>query len=288
MTLTDIMKRRMSFSFEVFPPKTDDGVQPLLNVLDELYAYKPDFISCTYGAGGSNAGRNFEICKAIKDSGRSIPVAHFTCIGQTKESVKAHVDKYLAAGIDHFLALRGDFPAGTTSTGGDFSYATQLVAFIKENYGDKVTVAVSGNPEGHIAMRSLDADIAYLRMKQDLGANICMTQLTYDMDQFKRWLEAVRKAGVTLPIDVGVMPVLNKDACLRMCLSINGCAIPSKLARMISHYYNDPEGFKAAGMEYTVEQIHEYMNMDIQGIHMYALNKSADVSKILDMSGIRV
>lgn len=285
--ISDIMKRRMSFSFEVFPPKDDQPMEPLLGALDALYGYKPDFISCTYGAGGSNAGRNVEVMNSIKQSGRSVPVTHFTCIGHTRETVSAQLDAYLAAGIDHVLALRGDLPAGWSDTRGDFAYATDLVRFIRERYGDRFCVAVSGSPEGHIAAKSLTADVAFLRMKQDLGADFIMTQLTYDMEQFKRWLDIIRGAGVTLPVDVGVMPALNKDACVRMCLSMNGCAIPRSLAEVISRNYNDPAAFKAAGKEYTAAQIHEYMALGVDGIHIYALNKSEDVSEIIDMAGIR-
>jgi methylenetetrahydrofolate reductase (NADPH) len=140
MKITQIMKERMTFSFEVFPPKMDKPLEPLLATLDKLYEFGPDFISCTYGAGGTNAGRNLEICKAITDSGRSIAVTHFTCIGNTKEDVKKQLDAYLANGINHILALRGDLPEGWEGTRGDFSYANELVSFIRAEYGDKFTI----------------------------------------------------------------------------------------------------------------------------------------------------
>jgi methylenetetrahydrofolate reductase (NADPH) len=288
MRVTEIMNERMSFSFEVFPPKTDEGAAKLLGVLDELYAFKPDFISCTYGAGGSNVGRNLEVVTAIAASQNdAVAVTHFTCVGNTFDGVRKQIDDYLAAGVDHVLALRGDLPEGWEGTRGDFDYATDLVRFLRREYGDKLTIAVAGSPEGHIQARSLDADIAHLRQKQDLGADYVMTQLTYDMDQFRYWLDAIRAAGVTLPVDVGVMPVLSKDACIRMCLSMNGCAIPRKLAEVISKYYNDPDGFKKAGIEYTIDQIHEYISIGIDGLHVYALNKSEDVTTILNASGVR-
>ena len=286
MTVPQIMKDRMSFSFEVFPPKEGQPMEPLLSTLDHLYGFNPDFVSCTYGAGGTNAGRNVEICKAIKDSGKAIAVTHFTCIGNSKEEVKQQLDDYLAAGIDHILALRGDLPEGWEGTRGDFKYANELIKFIRAEYGDKFTIAMAGAPEKHIQANSFDEDIAHLRMKQDAGADFIMTQLCFDIDCYMRWVDAIRDAGITIPIDVGVMPVLNKDATIRMALSMNGCSIPRELAEIISRYYNDPDGFKKAGKEYTVKQIYEYINTGIDGLHIYALNKHEDVSDILNAAGI--
>jgi methylenetetrahydrofolate reductase (NADPH) len=288
MTVPEIMKKRMSFSFEVFPPKTEQPIEPLLDTLEKLYAFEPDFVSCTYGAGGTNAGRNVEICKAIQDSGKSIAVTHFTCIGHTREAVREQLDRYLSLGINHMLALRGDLPEGWTDTRGDFAHANELVAFVRREYGDKFVVAAAGAPEKHIQASSFEADIAHLRMKQDAGADYIMTQLCFDLDAYKRWVDRIRAAGVTLPIDVGVMPALSKDATIRMALSMNGCSIPRELAEVISKYYNDPESFKKAGKEYTVKMICEYVSLGIDGLHIYALNKSEDVSDIMNWSGVRV
>jgi methylenetetrahydrofolate reductase (NADPH) len=288
MRVTEIMQERLSFSLEVFPPKTAEGAQKLYTALDDLYRLDPDFISCTYGAGGTNVGLNLEIVSAIqKAPNDTTAITHFTCIGNTKEGVRQQLDDYLAAGVNHILALRGDLPAGQTDTGGDFAYATELVDFIKTEYGDRFTIAVAGSPEGHIQCRSLEADIAHLKQKQDLGADMIMTQLTYDMDQFVYWLDAIRTAGITIPVDVGVMPVLNKDATIKMCLSINGCAIPRKLAEVISKYYEDPDGYKKAGIEFTIDQLFEYIGLGVNGIHIYALNKSEDVTTIVNASGLR-
>ncbi|NMA38005.1 MAG: 5,10-methylenetetrahydrofolate reductase, partial [Papillibacter sp.] len=237
MKVTDIMKSRMAFSFEVFPPKKDMPMEPLLNTLDKLYEFKPDFISCTYGAGGTNAGRNLEICSAIKLSGRSVPVTHFTCIGNTKEGVRQQLNAYLDNGIDHILALRGDLPQGWEGTGGDFSYANELIAFIRKEYGSRFTVAMAGAPEKHIQANSFKEDITHLKMKQDAGADFIMTQLCFDVEAFARWRDMIRSAGISLPLDVGLMPVLNKDATIRMALSMNGCSIPRELAELISCFY---------------------------------------------------
>ena len=184
--LTELMKERQLLSFELFPPKTDKGMENLPGTIEHLCEFKPEYISVTYGAGGGNVGTNREVCQMVKKAG-AVPVTHFTVIKNTKEGIKDQLETYLSEGVDHILALRGDFPRGENSTGGDFNYATDLVKFIRKEFGDKFEIAVAGSPEGHIACRSLDADISVLKMKQDNGADYIMTQLCWDMEQFARW-----------------------------------------------------------------------------------------------------
>lgn len=300
--LSELMKQKMLLSFELFPPKTDKGMANLPGTIEHLCKYRPEYISCTYGAGGTNVGKNMEVCQLIKDAG-TIPVTHFTCIGNTADGIKDQLQNYLDNGIDHMLALRGDLPFGWTGTGGDFNYATDLVAYVRKEFGDKIEIAVAGSPEGHIACRSLDADIAVLKQKQDNGADYIMTQLCWDMEQFKYWLDAIRQAGVTMPVDVGIMPILDQAATINMALSRNACVMPRELCEIISRYWIFPNpfdkepfdaaveqkkaAFKKAGIEYTINQIDEYRALGINGIHLYALNKWKDVSDIIDQSGIR-
>ena len=305
MKVSEIMEKRAAFSFEVFPPKTDKGMEKLCGeggVLDHLYALNPDYISCTYGAGGTNVGKNLEVLTKIKTDGKSVPVTHFTCIGNTKEGIKEQLQTYLDHGINHMLALRGDLPYGWEGTGGDLHYATELVKFVRQEFGDKFCIAVAGSPEGHIACRSLEADIAFLKQKQDEGADYIMTQLCWDMDQFRYWLEAIRNAGIWLPVDVGIMPVLDIAPTINMALSRNGCVIPRPLAEIISKHWifpnpfapneseesisNKKAAFKEAGMEYTIRLMDEYRACGIDGIHLYALNKWEDVTRLVKESGI--
>ena len=306
MSVKDIFSKRAAFSFEVFPPKTDVGMEKLCGengVLDKLYTLNPDYISCTYGAGGSNVGKNLEVLDKIKKDGKCTPVTHFTCIGNTKEGIREQLQNYLDHGIDHMLALRGDLPFGWEGTGGDLHYATELVKFVRQEFGDKFTIAVAGSPEGHIACRSLEADIAFLKQKQDNGADYIISQLCWDMDAFRYWLEAIRNAGIWLPVDVGIMPILDQAATINMALSRNGCVMDRKLCEIISKNWifpnpfekepfdADVEGkkasFKEAGIEYTIKQIDQYRAMGIDGIHLYALNKWKDVSEIINRSGLR-
>lgn len=300
--LSEMMKEKMLLSFELFPPKTDKGMENLPGTIEHLCKYKPEYISCTYGAGGTNVGKNMDVCKMIQDAG-TVPVTHFTCIGNTAEGIKDQLQNYLDNGIDHMLALRGDLPFGWTGTGGDFAYATDLVAYVRKVFGDKIEIAVAGSPEGHISCRSLESDIAVLKQKQDNGADYIMTQLCWDMEQFKYWLDAIRKAGVTMPVDVGIMPILDQAATINMALSRNACVMPRELCEIISKHWIFPNpfdkepfdaaaeqkkaDFKKAGIEYTIKQIDEYRALGINGIHLYALNKWKDVSDIIDASGIR-
>jgi methylenetetrahydrofolate reductase (NADPH) len=287
MKVTEIMKKRMSLSFEVFPPKMDKPIEPLYGVLEKLYTVDPDFISCTYGAGGTNAGRHMEICEKIqKSDNRTVAISHFTCIGNTREDIRREMQASLDLGIDHVLALRGDIPKGWESTRGDFRHASELIAYLRDVFGTRFTIAMAGAPEKHIEARSFDEDIAHLRMKQDAGADILMTQLCYDADGFARWVERIRAAGITVPIDAGIMPVLNKDSVIRMCLGTNGCSIPRPLAELISRHYNDtPEDFRKAGIEYTIDLTYKFMNLGINGIHFYTMNKADAVLEICEGCG---
>ena len=300
--LSEMMKEKQLLSFELFPPKTDKGMNNLPETIKKLCEFHPEYISCTYGAGGGNVGRNREVCQEIIKAG-TVPVTHFTVIKNTKEGIKEQLQNYLADGVDHMMALRGDIPRGETTTCGDFNYATDLVAFVRKEFGDKFEIAVAGSPEGHIACRSLEADIAVLKQKQDNGADYIMTQLCWDMEQFKYWLDAIDKAGVTMPVDVGIMPILDQAATINMALSRNGCVMPRELSRLISKYWIFPNpfdkepfddaleqkkaDFKKAGIEYTIRQIDEYRALGINGIHLYALNKWKDVAEIINASGMR-
>jgi methylenetetrahydrofolate reductase (NADPH) len=305
MKISDIMKKRTVFSFEVFPPKTDIGTEKLTGrggVLENLYAMRPDYISCTYGAGGGNADKNLEVLDAVRALGDAVPVSHFTCVGNTRGEMRRRLGQYSEHGVDHILALRGDLPLGMTGTGGDLHYATELVRFIRDEFGETFTIAVAGSPEGHIACRSPEADVAFLKQKQDEGADFIMTQLCWDTEQFLRWMETVRAAGVTMPVDAGIMPVLDIKATLNMALSRNGCALPRELCRLISKHwiFDNPfapteseesvaakkAAFREAGIEYTVRLIDRYRACGVDGIHLYTMNRCEDVTRIAREAGI--
>ena len=285
MRIIDILDSRMSFSFEVFPPKTDAGMEKLREALKHFYGFKPDFISCTYGAGGSNAGRNVEVCKGIKEDGVTEVVTHFTCIGNSRETITAELENYRSLGIENILALRGDLPAGWEGTNGDFGFADGLIRYVKQEFPD-FCIAAACYPEKHFMAPSFAADIAHLRSKQDSGAEFLMSQLCHDVEAFKDFVYRIREAGITIPVVLGVMPALDKDAIIRMTVS-NGCSIPAELATIIGRYGDDPDEFKKAGIEYTINQIYRLMEAGIGGLHIYTLNKLEDVNRIMTGCGIR-
>jgi len=300
--IAEILKKRMTFSFEVFPPKEDDGVPKLQKELDQLFKFSPDFISCTYGAGGTNVGKSKEICEYIVKNGVTC-MTHYTCIGADLKQIDSELTAYKAIGLVNVLAMRGDFPKDPntgdlmTKTGGVFNNANFLIEYIKGKFKDDYCIACAGDPETHILAVSPLSDIAFIRAKQDAGAEFVMCQLCHDIDAYERWVAKCRKAGITIPFVMGLMPVLARDPIINMTVS-NGCSIPADLAAIIGKY-TAPRGaspeldkkykqdFEKAGMEYTVKSLWRYMNTDLQGIHLYALNKAEKVGQIVIDSGIR-
>ncbi|MDR1575202.1 MAG: methylenetetrahydrofolate reductase [Treponema sp.] len=301
MKIGERIKQRMTFSFEVFPPKEDDGIPGLQAELKELFRFSPDFVSCTYGAGGTNAGKSREICKFIAGSAVTC-MSHFTCIGNSKRDILEIVKSYIDLGIENFLPLRGDFPKdpqtgkARTNTDGDFEHANFLIGFLKENF-PAISMGCAGYAEKHILAPSLESDIAFLKAKQDAGAEFIMLQLCHDISAFSRFREKCYRAGIRLPMVMGLMPVLSRDSIINMTVS-NGCSIPPELAAIIGKYTpvrgasevvvrETAADFKKAGMEYTVKSLWGYMAAGVDGIHIYTLNRSPDVAKIVSDSGIK-
>jgi methylenetetrahydrofolate reductase (NADPH) len=293
MKISEALARGMAFSFEVFPPKDGQPLEPLLETLERLGRFGPDFISCPTGAGGTTRGRSLEICGAIKARGIE-PLAHVTAIGTTREEIRGIIGEYVAAGVETVLALRGYFPAGWEGTRGDFAHADALTAFLREEFPD-LCLAGAGYPEKHIAAASFEEDIAHLRSKQDRGASFITLQLCHDVEAFARWRDRIRRAGVYIPIIVGLMPVLQWDGIIRMTLA-NGCSIPAELAAILGKYpaggqYATPEqtaDFRTAGVEYTVKQMHRFVAEGIGGLHIFTLNRWEAVLEIVELSGLRL
>ena len=283
MKIAELLQKKMTISFEVFPPKDEVPLDGIKETLSHLYEFRPDFISCTYGAGGSKRGRNIEVCDAVIKSG-NIVMPHLTCIGSTRNDIKAIIKNYVDRGVENILALRGDFPAGCERTEGDFSHADELIEYISAEY-PRFCISAAGYPEKHISAPSMEMDIAYLRSKQDKGAQFIVTQLCHDVSAFERFLERIRKAGITIPVIAGIMPVLVCEPIIRMTLS-NGCSVPAELAAIIGRYQNDPKSFTQAGIEYTVAQVHRFIAAGTNGLHLYSLNKWQKITEILKAAGI--
>ena len=283
MKIAELLKIKTTLSFEVFPPKDEVPLDGIINTISHLNQFKPDFISCTYGAGGSKRGRNIEVCEAIQKYGSTV-MPHLTCIGNKRDDISETIGKYAEMRFENILALRGDFPAGQETTDGDFFHADELIDFIGAEF-PQFCIAAAGYPEKHISAPSLKTDINFLRQKQDKGAQVIMTQLCHDVSAFERFLEQIRKSGVTIPVIAGIMPVLVCEPIIRMTL-FNGCSIPAELAAIIGKYQNDPKSFTQAGIEYTAVQIHRFIAAGINGLHLYSLNKWEKLTEILKAANI--
>lgn len=284
MNIRDIIKKHTTLSFEVFPPREEKPLAPLMSTLDRLYAFQPDFISCTYGAMGSNKGRNLEVVESIQSRGACQALSHYTCIGNSRADVDLALSEYRDAGVHNLLALRGDFPAGASRTQGDFTHANELIDYALQKE-PSLCVAAACYPEKHLLADSLDSDIDALLKKQDAGASFFMSQLCYDVENYLRFLERARKRGVTLPIIVGVLPLLKRDGMVRMTLS-NGCSIPARVAEIAGRYGDDESAFRAAGHSLTVELIQRFLAEGAEGIHLYTLNQFEDVADIVVDAGL--
>lgn len=277
MKLSEILSNATKplISCEFFPPKTDKGEENLWKCLNELKEINPAYISVTYGAGGSTQNRTKDIVTRIKDETGLSPVAHLTCVGASKDELAELLADYQAAGIENILALRGDAPEGMDhfeAVAGGFSYATDLIAFLREQ-GD-FSIACATYPEGHPESKGGVADdIRYLKLKQDNGADCAITQYFFDNNTFLRFCDETEKAGITIPIIPGIMPIGNFEQIVRfsgMC----GTSIPDWLRKKMEPVQHDLEAVKALGIELAVKQSRELIQAGVPGLHFYTLNKS--------------
>ena len=261
---------RTVFSFEVFPPKRDHAIDTIYETLDELQDLKPDFISVTYGASGSLADNSTcEIASAIKHRYGIESAAHLTCVNSTKEEVTEVLRRLHENEIENILALRGDIVPDVPRKN-DFKYASELVSFIKETDYD---FGISGAcyPEGHQNSRNQVDDILNMKKKVDAGAEHLISQLFFDNNLFYDFVEKARIAGINVPIEAGIMPVVNKKQIERM-VSLCGASLPSKFTKMMSRYEHKPEAMRDAGIAYAVNQIVDLVSQGVDGIHLYTMN----------------
>ncbi|MBQ5335630.1 MAG: methylenetetrahydrofolate reductase [NAD(P)H] [Oscillospiraceae bacterium] len=280
MKAAALFHNRSVYSFEVFPPKPDVPIERIFETLAALRDLSPDFISVTYGAGGSVPGASTaEICRTIQETHGIPSIAHLPCINETKESVLEKLKQFRALGVENILALRGDRnPAVPPQT--DFAYATDLITFIRENSAaDEFDIAAACYPEGHPEAPDLDTDILHLKEKVGAGASHLISQLFYSNRDFYRFREKIAAAGIFVPVEAGIMPVTSKKSIERM-VSLCGASIPKRLAKLMARYANDPASLKAAGLEYAIEQITDLREHGVDGIHLYTMN-NPDVARYI-------
>ena len=278
MKISELYKRgKTVFSLEVFPPKKTAGVETIYETLDGLRDVAPDFISVTYGAGGNVAdNKTRSIAEIIKKEYGIESMAHLTCVSTSKADAGAILDDFSAHGIENILALRGDISPDRPPKD-DFSHASDLASFIKAHGGFDVGGACY--PEVHPEAADSKEDVENLKKKVDAGATFLITQLFFDNDCFMRFSERAVKAGVTVPVSAGIMPVTNKRQIERM-VTMCGASIPRKLAKLMSKYADDPESLAAAGIEYASRQIRDLVKEGVSGIHLYTMNNPAVANSI--------
>lgn len=278
-------KDRQLLSFEVFPPKKDDEFTNCFSVLDSLAQLSPDFISVTYGAGGSKSGKTVEIASYIQNRLHIPALAHMTCVGSRREDIDAVCVQMQEAGIRHVLALRGDRPAWMSDEqyeARDFSHADDLTAYLKEH--TQFQVAGACYPEKHYEAVSFQEDLENLKRKCDAGASFLISQLFLDNDSFLRFYEAAGKAGITVPICAGIMPITSSKQ-LGTTVSLSGSSIPKKMADLIATFGDDPAEMRKAGVDYAIEQIRGLQHSGAEGIHIYSMNRPKTTTEIV--TGIR-
>lgn len=261
--------KELVFSFEIFPPKVTSPISTVYNTLEELKDLKPDFISVTYGAGGSlTDNRTTELSSVVKEKYGVESVAHLTCISSTKEEIDIILDDLKKKGIENILALRGDIPVGQDPKG-EFNYAYELISHIR-NRGD-FNILGACYPEGHVKGRDIKEDMLHLKLKEEMGATQFISQLFFDNSYFYNMLEQKGKLGIKSPIQAGIMPVVNKNQIERIA-SLCGAHIPEKFIKIMNKYEHDKDALREAGIAYAVEQIVDLVSSGVDGIHLYTMN----------------
>lgn len=282
MKISEILKRGPhTFSFEFFPPKTDEGFDQLFQTIENLKPWNPGYVSVTYGAGGGARTKTLDLVGRIKRQIGLEGMAHLTCVGHGVDEIRVILDRLREDGVDNVLALRGDPPKGEESfvkTENGFSFGNELVAFIRKNYS--FCLGVAGYPEGHVECSEKTVDLDNLKRKVDAGADFIVTQLFFDNRYFFDFVERARAAGIQVPILPGIMPVINAKQTqrfTRMC----GASIPADFLRRLMERREDSAAVGLMGVEHATRQCEELLRMGAPGIHFYTLNRSKATLAIL-------
>ena len=283
MKICDVFSAgKRCISFEFFPPRTDQGMDSLFRAIERLKCYRPDYVSVTYGAGGSTRDKTMEMVTRIKEETGLEVMCHVTCVAQAKEEVHGVLDRLKLGGIENVLALGGDPPKewdNFAPAEGGFHGAAALIPYIRRNFSFGIAAACF--PEGHPEAPDLESDTAHLKEKVDAGAEFVVTQLFYDNRDYFEFMERFEKSGMRVPVVAGVLPILN-TAQVRRFTALCGAKIPPELDRQLEKYAEDDEGARELGVEYATRQVEELWRSGVAGIHFYTLNRSYSASKILD------
>lgn len=278
MRIAELFRRKNAvWSFEVFPPKAQSGMDGINATLAELADLAPDYVSVTYSAGGSRNAHTAEVARKVRALGME-PLAHITCVNSTRQEVLSALENLKASGVENVLALRGDRVEGATSS--DFRYASDLISFINSN-GFDFDVSAACYPEGHPESESMLADVRHLKEKVDLGVTHLNSQLFFDNDDFFRFMDMVRLAGIDVPVQAGVMPLV-KASQFGGIVKMTAAKIPSKMSRMYARFSDDPESLCEAGIAYATDQIIDLLSGGVDGVHLYIMNNAYVARRITE------
>ncbi|MBR6154603.1 MAG: methylenetetrahydrofolate reductase [Treponema sp.] len=282
MTIKNILsEKKVSLSFEIFPPKKQDGFETVANAASELSKLTPDFMSITYGAGGNGGHSTVDIAKVVMNS--KVPaLAHLTCVGNTMDSIQNVIKEMKSAGIENVLALRGDIPNGVEVSMDERLYhASNLIPILKEA---GFCVGGACYPEGHPESHNRQDDLENMRYKVDAGADFLTTQMFFDNDMLYSYLYRLQSIGIHIPVLAGIMPITTASQVNRM-VKLSGAYIPSKLLSLCDKFSDKPEAMYQAGINYAVSQIVDLISNGVRGIHIYTMNRPQVARDILRNAG---
>lgn len=280
--LQNMFDNKKSISFEIFPPKKDGAFDTVFETLDALGKLKPDFISVTYGAGGSRSGETIQIASYIQNTLGIDAMAHVTCVGSRKEQLLKVCEALKENHIEHILALRGDRPRDMSDEqflSRDFAHASDMMSFIREH--TDLHMAGACYPEKHFEAFSMESDLNNLRRKQEAGAEFFISQLFFDNDFYYSFLEKAAKKGITVPICAGIMPITSAKQ-IGTTITLAGSSVPKALADIIATYGDNPEEMRKAGIDYAIRQIRDLQENGVGDIHIYTMNKPKMATEIMN------
>lgn len=288
MKIKELFKKSPVISLEIFPPKPEAPIDTIYNTIDALSDLKPEFISVTYGAGGSSKSHTVQIADIIKNKYGIEALAHLTCVSSTAVEIEDILQRLQASNIENVLALRGDKPQDSSCTAAQepkYKYAKDLIAHVK-SFGN-FSIGAACYPEVHVEAKDSISDLLNLKAKVKSGADFLITQLFLDNNYFYDFKEKLDLIEVNIPVSAGIMPVINKKQIERI-TGLCGTSIPVKFKRILAKYENNPEALKEAGIAYATEQIIDLLSSGVDGIHLYTMNKPEVARKIIDqISNIR-
>ncbi|MCI9277669.1 methylenetetrahydrofolate reductase [NAD(P)H] [bacterium D16-50] len=279
--IKDMLENKRTVSFEIFPPKKDGEFKAVFEVLDALGRLSPDFVSVTYGAGGSRSGKTIEIASYIQNTLGIDAIAHMTCVGSTKDALLSVTQALREKDVTHILALRGDRPRDMSDeqfASRAFAHASDMMDFLREN--TDLCMGGACYPEKHFESFSMESDLNNLKKKQDAGAKYFISQMFFDNDYYYSFLEKAGKKGITAPICAGIMPITSAKQ-LGTTITLSGSSIPKALSDLVAAYGDSSEDMRKAGIDYAIRQILDLRENGVNGIHIYTMNKAKMAAEIM-------